>query len=43
MRADGLQGVVRGRRVRTTIPDLLADRPQDLVEREFRAEHPHQL
>ena len=43
MRADGLEGVVRGRRVRTTIPDLLADRPRDLVERVFRAERPNQL
>ena len=43
MRADGLQGVVRGRRVRTTVPDLVADRPHDLVERVFRAERPNQL
>ncbi|HTK48261.1 MAG TPA: IS3 family transposase [Gemmatimonadaceae bacterium] len=43
MRADGLRGVVRGPRVRTTIPDLLADRPQDLVARAFRAERPNQL
>ena len=43
MRADGLEGVVRGRRVRTTIPDLLADRPRDLVDRAFRAERPNQL
>ena len=43
MRAEGLKGVVRGRRVRTTIPDLLADRPADLVERTFQAERPNQL
>ena len=43
MRADGLEGVVRGRRVRTTIPDLLAERPRDLVDRAFRAERPNQL
>ena len=43
MRVDGLEGVVRGRRVRTTIPDLMADRPRDLVERVFRAERPNQL
>ena len=43
MRADGLEGVVRGRRVRTTIPDLLADRPRDLVERAFVASPPNQL
>lgn len=43
MRADGLRGVVRGRRVRTTIPDLVGERPRDLVERAFRAERPNQL
>ena len=43
MRAEGLRSVVRGRRVRTTIPDLLAERPRDLVERAFRAERPNQL
>jgi transposase InsO family protein len=43
MRAEGLRGVVRGRRVRTTIPDLVAERPRDLVERAFRAERPNQL
>lgn len=43
MRVDGLRGVVRGRRVRTTMPDPLADRPRDLVERAFRAERPNQL
>jgi putative transposase len=43
MKADGLRGVVRGRRVRTTIPDTLADRPQDLVQRNFTATRPNQL
>lgn len=43
MRAEGLRGVVRGRRVRTTIPDALADRPQDLVQRQFTATRPNQL
>ena len=28
----GLRGVVRGRRVRTTIRSALAERPRDLVE-----------
>ena len=42
-RVDGLRGVVRGHRVRTTSPDLMADRPCDLVERAFRAERPNQL
>ena len=39
----GLRGVVRGRRVRTTVPANLADRPLDLVERDFTAERPNQL
>lgn len=43
MRALGLQGVVRGRRIRTTIPAPLAERPRDLVERDFRAARPNQL
>lgn len=43
MKADGLRGVVRGRRVRTTIPDALAERPRDLVQRNFTATRPNQL
>jgi transposase InsO family protein len=43
MRDLGLRGVVRGRRIRTTIPDVLADRPQDLVRRNFTATRPNQL
>ena len=39
----GLRGIVRGRRVRTTIPELLADRPVDLVQRNFTATRPNQL
>lgn len=39
----GLHGVIRGRRCRTTIPDALADRPQDLVQRDFSATRPNQL
>jgi putative transposase len=39
----GLRGVVRGRRVRTTTPDLLAERPRDLVQRAFTATRPNQL
>jgi transposase InsO family protein len=39
----GLRGVVRGRRVRTTIPEPLAQRPQDLVQRNFTATRPDQL
>ena len=43
MRLDGLRGVVRGARVRTTIPDENAARPRDLVERAFVATRPNQL
>ena len=43
MRADGLQGVVRGRRVRTTVPDLVAPRPLDLVRRNFQPPRPNAL
>lgn len=39
----GLRGVVRGKRVRTTQADPLADRPADLVQRHFAAERPNQL
>jgi putative transposase len=39
----GLRGVVRGRRVRTTIPEALAERPRDLVQRQFRATRPNEL
>ena len=39
----GLAGVVRGRRWRTTIADDAADRPSDLVERDFTATAPNQL
>lgn len=39
----GLRGVVRGRRIRTTIPDAVAERPRDLVERDFHATRPNQL
>jgi putative transposase len=43
MRRMGLQGVVRGRRCRTTIADDSAALPSDLVKRDFRAERPNQL
>lgn len=39
----GLEGVRRGKRCRTTIPDELADKPLDLVNRNFSAERPNQL
>lgn len=43
MRAQGLQGVRRGKRLRTTIADDAASRPMDRVNRQFRAERPNQL
>lgn len=43
MRTLGLCGAVRGRRVKTTVPADVADRPQDLVQRNFTAERPNQL
>ncbi len=42
MRSLSLQGVVRGRRCRTTIADR-AQRPADLVNRHFKAQRPNQL
>jgi putative transposase len=43
MRAMGLQGVIRGRRVRTTIGDKAAPCPLDRVNRQFRAPRPNVL
>ena len=43
MRNLGLVGAVRGRRIRTTIPDGETARPADLVERDFTATRPNQL
>lgn len=43
MRELNLQGAVRGRRFKTTIPAHAAERPQDLVERNFTATRPNQL
>ncbi len=39
----GLQGAVRGKRVRTTIPDVSAPRPLDRVNRQFKADRPNKL
>ena len=39
----GLEGVVRGRRFKTTVPEESAARPTDLVERNFTADRPNQL
>jgi transposase InsO family protein len=43
MRREGLQGVFRGGRKRTTTPDEAAARPNDLVKRDFTASHPDSL
>ncbi len=43
MRRLGLHGVVRGRSCRTTVSDEAADRPADLVNRQFTAMRPNQL
>jgi putative transposase len=43
MRADGLRGVVRGKRWRTTIAAGAAQRPADLVDRDFSASEPNRL
>ena len=43
MRSQGLQGAVRGRGFKTTIPDESAARPLDLVRRDFRASCPNKL
>jgi len=43
MRQLGLRGVVRGQRVRTTVADRTAQRPDDLVQRAFTAHRPNVL
>ena len=43
MREMSLRGAVRGRRIKTTVPADPADRPLDLVERDFTADRPNQL
>ena len=43
MRAMGLKGVVRGKTVRTTIPDPAAACPLDRVNRQFKAACPNRL
>ena len=44
MREQGLQGMRRGgKKVRTTVADDCAQRPPDLVERDFTAEAPNRL
>ncbi|MFD9226087.1 IS3 family transposase [Streptomyces sp. NPDC060064] len=43
MGEDGLEGVIRGQRRRTTIPEPSAPRPPDLVNRRLTAHRPNQL
>lgn len=43
MRSLGLEGVRRGKKKRTTIPDEEASRPKDLVCRDFTAPRPNRL
>lgn len=43
MRAEGLRGAVRGKRVVTTTPDNSAARPPDRVQRDFTADRPNAL
>ena len=43
MRLEGLVGVVRGEKRRTTIPDEDAAKPADLVDRSFWADRPNRL
>jgi len=43
MRELGLQGIRRGKKVRTTVPDEAAARPADLVQRQFVATRPNAL
>ncbi len=43
MRAEGLEGVRRGKRKRTTIPDVAAlERARDLLQRDFSATRPNE-
>jgi putative transposase len=43
MRAVGLVGAVRGKKVRTTVPDPDGARAPDLVKRQFTAGAPNRL
>lgn len=43
MKQLGLRGVMRGKRARTTVPDVIAPRPLDRVNRQFKAARPNQL
>ena len=43
MRKLGIRGLIRGKGYKTTVPDLGAERPADLVERGFTATAPNRL
>ncbi len=43
MRSMGLQGIIRGKPIRTTIPDNTAPSPLDRVNRQFKAPAPNRL
>ena len=43
MRSMGLQGIIRGKPIRTTIPDKTAPSPLDQVNRQFKAPAPNRL
>ena len=43
MRSMGLEGVVRGKKCRTTVGDESLDQPVDRVNRQFKATRPNQL
>ncbi|MGW5480663.1 DDE-type integrase/transposase/recombinase [Streptomyces sp. NPDC004008] len=43
MRELGIEGVIRGQRRRTTVPEPSAPHPPDLVDRDFTASRPDQL
>ena len=43
MGVQGLQGAVRGKAYKTTVPGDAAERPADLVQRQFQADRPNQL
>jgi transposase InsO family protein len=43
MRLHGIEGVIRGGKRRTAIPEPTAPRPPDLVDRRFTADRPNRL
>lgn len=43
MRSMGVQGIIRGKPIRTTIPDKTAPSPLDRVNRQFKAPAPNRL